>query len=291
MSIRNRTIAIVLTSAMAAGCATMEMSEENKGALGAAVGAIAGVFLAKEAGASDWQAILAGAAIGYAGYRIGKHLSRNDEAALQRRTAAALASSPDGQTVEWHSDESDAKALITTRNSRQERKEIDILRDRRVTTPPPIDVIGMPYVSVGSSVNLRAGPSTDTQVVGSLNRGEVVHAIGKVRGAPWVMIGKNDIAMGYVHESLVTEYDETAAQQQQALTGIFDLDEVDIDEINRQAGATFELDDFVAVGDTIEVNTDCRTVDFEFVADEEVEGESLDACRGPNGAWQTWDAA
>ncbi len=293
MNRRNRILAIVLAGAMAASCATTETGEEDRGAaLGAAIGAIAGAFLAKEAGASGWQAILAGAAAGYAGYRIGKHLSQGEERALRRQTAAALASAPDGGTVEWQSDESDASARITTRNSRQERKEIDILRDERMASPPAIDVIGQPYASVGSNVNLRAGPSTNTAVIGSLSKGEVVHAIGKVRGRPWVMIGKNDIAMGYVHDSLVAEHDESAADRQHALTSPFELDDVDIDEVNRQANATFELDDFVAVGDTLEVNTDCRTVDFEFAAGAEaVETESLDACRGPNGSWQAWDAA
>ena len=287
----NKIIAIVFAGVMTASCASMEMSEEDQSALGAAGGALAGVFLAKEAGASDWQAILAGAAVGYVGYRIGKHLSQNDQAALRQRTATALASSPDGETVEWQSAESDATALIRTSNTRQAEKEIDILRDERMAPTPTLDLIGEPYACVASSVNLRAGPSTSTAVIGSLEKGEVVHALGKVRGAPWVMIGRNDIAMGYAHDSLVAEHDESAAAQQQRLTGVFELDDVDMDEVNRQANATFERDNFVAVGDTVEINTECRTVAFEFAAEEGVEAESFDACRGPNGAWQTWDAA
>ena len=286
MNTLKKTMATLVACAMLTSCASMEMSEEDKARLGGALGAIAGALIANEAGAKDWQVILAGVAAGYAGYRIGKHLGQNDQAALQARTASALATAEDGETVEWSSTESGAKATITTTDTREERKEIDILRDERVASPPALDVIGKPYASVGSSVNLRAGPSTSTRVVGSLEKGEIVHAIGKVQGAPWVVIGKNNIAMGYVHESLVAEHDESAAQQQAMLTSTFELDDVDMEEVNREARATFEIDDLVTVGDTVEITTDCRTVNLDIVVDAKTETESLDACRGPNGGWQ-----
>ena len=286
MNTLKRTMATLVACAMLTSCASMEMSEEDKARLGGALGAIAGALIANEAGASDWQVILAGVAAGYAGYRIGKHLGRNDQAALQARAASALATAEDGETVEWSSTESGAKATITTRNTREETKEIDILRDERVASPPALDIVGKPYASVGSSVNLRAGPSTSTRVVGSLDKGEIVHAIGKVQGAPWVVIGKNNIAMGYVHESLVAEHDESAVQQQATLTSTFELDDVDMEEVNREARATFEIDDLVTVGDTVEVTTECRSVDFHIVVDAKTETEDMDACRGPDGAWQ-----
>ena len=286
MDTLRKTLGATVVCALLTSCATMEMSEEDKGRLGGAIGAIAGALIANEAGASDWQVVLAGIAAGYAGYRIGKHLGRNDQAALQQRTASALSTARDGETVEWSSTESGAKATITTTDTREERKEIDILRDQRVASPPALDIIGKPYASVGSSVNLRAGPSTSTRVVGSLDKGEIVHAIGKVQGAPWVVIGKNNIAMGYVHESLVAEHDESAGQQQATLTSTFELDDVDMEEVNREARATFEIDDLVTVGDTVEITTECRSVDFHIVVDAKTETEDMDACRGPDGAWQ-----
>ena len=66
----------------------------------------------------------------------------------------------------------------------------------------------------------------------------------------------------------------------------FELDDVDMDEVNREARATFEIDDLVTVGDTVEITTDCRTVKLDIVVDAKTETDSLDACRGPNGAWQ-----
>ena len=286
MSKLTRTLTGVVFGVLVAGCATMEMSEEDKAALGAAVGAIAGALIANEAGANTWQTVLAGVAAGYAGYRIGQRLGQNDQLALQRRTATALSTARDGQTVEWHSTESDASARITTRNTREEVKSIDILRDERLAPTPPLDIIGKPYASLGSDVRLRAGPSTSTAVIGSLRKGEVVQATGKVRGAPWVLVSKNTIAMGYAHASLVAEHDPDAAERPASLTTTFELDDVDMAEVNRQAQETFEIDDLVAVGDTIEVEMDCRTVDVEIVVNEEAETESVDACLGPNGSWE-----
>ena len=281
-----KSLGATVVCAMLASCASMEMSEEDKARLGGALGAIAGALIANEAGASDWQVVLAGIAAGYAGYRIGKHLGQNDQAALRQRTASALSSARDGETVEWASTESTARARITTTDTRQEIKDIDLLRDQRVDSPPALVIIGKPYASLGSSVNLRAGPSTSARVVGSLDRGEVVHAFGKVRGAPWVVIGRNNVAMGYVHASLVAKHDPSVADQQPVLTGTFELDDVDMEEVNREARATFEIDDLVTVGDTVEVATDCRTVDIDIVVDTVTETENVDACRGPNGSWE-----
>ena len=286
MDTLRKTLTATLVCSLLTSCATMEMSEEDKARLGGAIGAIAGALIANEAGASDWQVVLAGIAAGYAGYRIGKHLGQNDQAALQQRTASALSTAQDGETVEWASEESAAKARITTTNTRQEVKDIDLLRDERVATPPALDIIGKPYASLGSSVNLRAGPSTSTRVVGSLDKGEVVHAFGKVQGAPWVMIGRNNVAMGFVHASLVAEHDPSVAAQKPVLTGTFELDDVDMEEVNREARATFEIDDLVTVGDTVEVTTECRTVKIDIVVDAAAETEDVDACRGPNGGWE-----
>lgn len=286
MNLLKRTTGAIAACALLSSCATMELSEEDRAALGGALGAVAGALIANEAGADGWQVALAGIAAGYAGYQIGKRLGGNDQAALRERTAAALSTAGDGEVVEWASDESAATARITTAHSRRETKGMDMLRDQRVSSPAQLTVIGKPYASTGSSVNLRAGPSTATQVVGSLDRGEIVHAFGKVRGAPWVMVGRNNVALGYVHDSLVAEHGAAAAEQKPALTGTFELDDVDMDEVNREARATFEIDDLVTVGDTVEVATDCRTVTLEIVVDGVAETEETDACRGATGAWE-----
>ena len=67
------------------------------------------------------------------------------------------------------------------------------------------------------------------------------------------------------------------------LTGTFESEDVDVSAVTREARATFEIDDLVTVGDTVEIGTDHRTVEIEIVVDATVEMESVDACRGPSG--------
>ena len=123
-------------------------------------------------------------------------------------------------------------------------------------------------------MNLRTGASNQTAVVGSLGRGEVVQAAGKVPGAPCIMISRTNITFGYVHASLFAALVSSVAQQQPVLTGTFEFDDVGTKEVNRKTQATFEGDDQVKVGDAVKVMTDCRTVDIEIVAESVTESVS-----------------
>ena len=277
--------AVAACSVLAAGCATM--SEEDKAALSGLFSAAAGVAVAKALGADGWEAALIGLAAGYAGFQISKHLSESDQVAVREEAARALTNSEDGETVYWVSRESGAKASMTARDSRRETREVEALRDKRVETPPSLDLIGKPYVSTGSSVRLRSAPSTSADVLGSLNKGDVFHAIGKVQGRPWVMIGRSNIAMGYVHADLVAEQNAVEESLATSLRGGFELDEVDLAQINEQAQATFELDDLEVVGDSFVLNeVQCRTLDMEIVSDGGTETLSVNSCQGADGHWE-----
>ena len=254
--------------------------------------------------ADGWQGVLLGVAAGYAAYEFGKNLRENDQAALERKAAETLSTAGDGETVIWASDDGGATARITPRNSRRETKGIDIIRDQRVETPRSMTIVGKPYVSTGSNVRLRAGPSTNTEIIGSLSKNDVVHAFGMVEGgyvdgsAQWVLIGKKNIALGYVHDSLVAEDGPSAAEQQPVLARTFELDNVDMNKVQSEAretfelddvgnaNATFEIDDLVTVGDTVEVATDCRTLTIDIVVDNATETQETEACRGPAGYWE-----
>ena len=281
-----RTVAAVAAcSVLAAGCATM--SEEDKAALSGLFSAAAGVAVAKVLGADGWEAALVGIAAAYAGFQISKHLSESDQVAVRGEAARALANSNDGETVYWVSPESGAKASITPRGSRRETREVDLLRDKRIETPPAMDLIGKPYVSLGSSVRLRSAPSTSADVVGTLNEGDSFHAFGKVHDQPWVMIGRSNIAMGYVHADYVAEEGAGDEPQATSLHGGFELDEVDLAQINEQAQATFELDDFEVVGDSFVLNdVPCRTLDMEIVSESGTETQSVNSCQSADGSWE-----
>lgn len=54
-----------------------------------------------------------------------------------------------------------------------------------------------------STANLRAGPSTSTARIGQLRNGEQLDGIAKVRGQPWILVGRNGLGVGYVSETVV----------------------------------------------------------------------------------------
>jgi len=54
-----------------------------------------------------------------------------------------------------------------------------------------------------NTVNLRAGPSTRSRVVGRLAGGQNFEALAKVQGQPWLLVGRDGRAIGYAAESVV----------------------------------------------------------------------------------------
>lgn len=74
----------------------------------------------------------------------------------------------------------------------------DIVRDETVETE-----LGQ-YVLVRNS-NIRLGPGTDFAKLQTLSSGEGVEGVGAVIGKPWMLIAKDGVIIGYVHQNLVTK--------------------------------------------------------------------------------------
>lgn len=70
---------------------------------------------------------------------------------------------------------------------------------------------GGTYVA-NSTINVRSGPTTSAGRVGQLRTGEAFQALGRVRGAPWVLVGQGGVGVGYVHEGYIrpAAYDNVA---------------------------------------------------------------------------------
>jgi len=54
-----------------------------------------------------------------------------------------------------------------------------------------------------TNVSLRAGPSTSTSRVGTLQRGETFQAAAFANGGQWVLVSRNGVGVGYVHSGYV----------------------------------------------------------------------------------------
>ncbi len=74
---------------------------------------------------------------------------------------------------------------------------------RNVQLQTQLETAASRQVQAPGRVNLRAGPSTRTAVVGQLAAGETVEALARVQGQNWLLVGRNGVGVGYVSESVM----------------------------------------------------------------------------------------
>jgi len=292
MKLIHSAITLVLTVTLISGCETMQSQGDGSGFskqnTGAIIGAIAGGLLGSRVGDGKGRilaGILGAAGGAWLGAKIGAHLDEKDRAALEVESANALNSANDGQHVNWSNPESGASATLTPQNTRSETRNVAFMRDRRVEVAPSINLIGKTYVATKSS-NVRSGPSTQHSRVGSLRSGEEFTAVGRVTNAPWIMVAKNEVTVGYVYAPLVTA---STAREQTSLRAAVNLDDIQDEQPIRVEG--IDLDgvdlDVEAVPDSITANTDCRTMDYSVKSGSgQTETSKFEACKGSDGAWE-----
>jgi hypothetical protein len=62
------------------------------------------------------------------------------------------------------------------------------------------------------AVNLRAGPNGRSARVGRLQAGERFHALARVRGSDWILVGRDGVGVGYVRGDFVRPLDHRYAR-------------------------------------------------------------------------------
>lgn len=292
MKLTTSTLSLVLTVILVSGCETMQsqdngsgLSKENAGAI---IGAIAGGLLGSRVGDGKGRVLagILGAAGGaWLGAKIGANLDAKDRAAVEMESVNALNGVNDGQQVSWSNPQSGASATLTPQNTRSETRDVTFMRDKRVEMAPSINLIGETYVATKSS-NVRSGPSTQHSRVGSLRGGEEFTAVGRVTNAPWIMVAKREVTVGYVYAPLVRP---STDQAQASLRTAVNLDDIEDTHPARVEG--IDLDgvdlDIEAVPDSITANTDCRTMDYSIKSGNgQTENSKFEACKGSDGAWE-----
>ncbi|MCF8779883.1 SH3 domain-containing protein [Vibrio sp. IRLE0018] len=65
-----------------------------------------------------------------------------------------------------------------------------------------LSLLDLPF-SATTVVNLRSGPSAKSNKVGQLQTGDVFIALAKVPGAPWLLVERQGMIEGYVHQGYV----------------------------------------------------------------------------------------
>lgn len=190
------------------GCNLASLQEiPDYQALGIVFGGASGGYFASEfcnAKSKD-LCVAAGVALGaYLGGQLGKYLK--DEEDRAKHAAAMKEALNSGKSESWKNtntntsgsvkviDSNVKKAPITTKISKSSVKEL-----------PPFDsLIGETYKSK-NNINVRGGPSTDYEIVGNLEKNEVVMVVAKVEGSNWFFISQSGVARGFTYAPLLTE--------------------------------------------------------------------------------------
>jgi surface antigen len=170
---------------------------------GALIGAAAGALLGnKVAGKNKTLGTLVGAAAGAAaGGYIGCRMQSTDANMAEQATKKALET---GVAQTWSNSRTGNSGRINVVSSSY-GPPIDgrnVRYAQGVQSLPSYEATGGAYAA-GSTVNLRAGPSTSTKVVGKLTAGETFDAIGVAPTGGWVLVGRSGYGVGYAAASLV----------------------------------------------------------------------------------------
>lgn len=132
-----------------------------------------------------------------------KKMTQEDvrQAATAREEAIAT-----GETQTWSNAQSGASGTVTsTPAPPKPAAPVEIKAvPGSIGTPPEMIAVGERYVVKGDTgVNVRGGPGTSYAVVASLAAKEQIMAIGKTTAGDWYMVGRGDVAIGYVAASLI----------------------------------------------------------------------------------------
>lgn len=292
---KNSVFAVLLSATVLAGCATDQAGTKQN--IGTVLGAVGGALLGSSLGKGDGRfvGVAAGALAGaWIGNQIGKSLDETDRRAVSKKTNQALSQARNGQSVSWANPDAGASAIITPRTSTVESRNVAMLRANNIQSPGTLDLIGSTYIA-SKSVNLRSGPSSQTQVVGNLKTGERFQAVGQVVGTDWILVGQNSRSVGYVYGPLVEEAPavQVAAvskaktpesqvpvtDRQQSIRPPIDLDALENDE-------AIDLDAEGLVAENVAVTSACRTGDVVISKGGSTERSNIKACKGIDGAWE-----
>lgn len=187
VSRRMRTIALSVSAALAAGCASMDKEQ-----IGTVVGAVAGGIIGHKLGGRSGAAI--GALIGGAfGNRLGAHLDEEDRKKLAELERRALETGEGGSFV---TNKTKATVSVSVAPATIEAKKPFVLSDS--VTPHPVVLIDpletTAYVEtpVYSTLDEKLPP----RVV--IKKGVGFSVAASVQDKPWGVVGDSNVGIGYV---------------------------------------------------------------------------------------------
>lgn len=279
------TTALALMSTLALGGCDKTTGQT----VGSIVGVVGGAVLGAQFGKGTGQLVATaiGATAGYLiGDWVGEMLDPQDTQAVENTTIQTLNASNDGEKVTWQNPDTGASAEITPTNTRQVTAEVEVKRPKIVASPVGMTIIGEQQVIL-KGANVRAAPSTDSDILTGLPTETQVNVIGSVKTGTWYLVGKDGKAIGYVYHTLVgtpaTSTDiQTAATQPQNDP---EAEQVANEEIVAQSDDVIDLDAEFET-ETLIAQTTCRDVSMKVSDGTETEQKNYAACKSPDGVWE-----
>ena len=247
---------------------------------GMATGAVVGGAIGQHFGGRGGMiaGMIVGAAIGgMVGYEIGRSLDSQDREALNKRMALGLTQGKDNEPYRWTSAKGNASSTYTFDTPRKIETKSTVMRPSNIEQTPPLEIIGEPYV-VKSDTTLHSGPRANGTNIGSLKKGEQLVAMGRVKGQPWMAVGRDNHVLGYVPEKVVVARSDVDAQK---FERVLYASSKTPDATQAQTAAASGL----AV-DQVEATVPCRSINYSIVKDgSEAEKAKVDACKTVAGNW------
>lgn len=298
-------VALVLALAVS-GCTATKQTQGT--AIGAVLGGAAGALFGS--GSGKVVAAMAGAAIGgLIGNQIGAMLDDEDQKALQAQSRAVL-QKQDGDTTTWNSTHSEASAVIVPTNTRVENREVTIVRDASVAPAPQMDIISALY-EAKRETPVYLSPTHTAGTAATLPAKTAIWAVGKVRGADWIMVAKKGRSIGYVPAAALApkpvakktgavrtakassskaSTPASAARKTQAAppaaATVATAEAYDLDA----EGSVRTPADLDALGpdlqtDTLVAEVSCRDLQTSVTAKGQTKTSTATACKAPDGSW------
>ncbi len=248
---------ILILSLMLTAC--NKYTHEISTAIGAGTGALLGYLI----GDDDIRILTTsgGAVIGgFIGSEIGKYLETQDQKKHALATQKAFST---GKNQSWSNPETNTSGKARVVNSSTEKTSVNLpVLKKKVKQVPPLDIIGSTYQAKTTS-NLRGGPGTDYEKVGSLPTDKKVNVVGKVKGKEWYLISYDGVGSGFVYADLLKP--TPTAMPDDSKT-----------QIRKQDISNKKIAD----------QRKCRTIEQSVsLADGSTKKETVKACQGPNG-WE-----
>ncbi|MBY6188465.1 SH3 domain-containing protein [Marinobacter hydrocarbonoclasticus] len=283
-------IAVVVPLTLA-GCQMTEQDQQTFSALG---GAVLGGVVGSQVGGGSGKAIatVAGVALGaWLGSTLYKNLSQNDQEDLSAETVRVLETAGDGSEEVWRGEDSNTEVTITPTETKTAQRETAMVKLEKVAVPPTLEIINKPY-RVTANTNIRQGPGTDYDIMGTLKSGASFNVVGQVQNRSWLLVEKNGVSVGYIYGPLaepLTEASNSPVQAHAEATKQL-RPPLDLDQIQLEQKEVTELDDITlnepqnVVADDVTVQTTCRTLQY---SDENSQQkEQFQACKASDGAWE-----